>query len=141
MKEMCQAVNAKAMKNITKAQERMKNSYDAKHQPSSFKNGDEVLLKAVRNDSRKGGKLETCWTGPYVISSCLSKALYKLEKDGKVLKKSYSGAHLKNYAKPKPTEECGYSRTEAFKNIKTCLPKLRLTAGQRYYKKQFDAGW
>ena len=88
MNEIRQAVNAKAMKNITKAQERMKKSYDTKHQPPSFKNVDEVLLKVVRNDSRKGEKLETCRTGPYVISSCLPKALYKLEKDGRVLKKS-----------------------------------------------------
>ena len=90
-----------------------------------------MLLKAVRNDSRKGGKLETCWTGPYVISSRLPKALYKLEKDGKMLKKSYNGARLKNYAKPKPTKECGYSRTKASTIKNTWLPKLGLIVQDR----------
>ena len=51
-------MKAQAMQNIDKAQERQKKSHDAKHQPLRFKEGDTVLLRNLRNEVRKGGKLE-----------------------------------------------------------------------------------
>jgi hypothetical protein len=128
MKEIRQKVNAKALKNISKAQQRMKANYDAKHQAPSFKSGDEVLLKSVRNDSRKGGKLECTWTGPYVISNCLAKGLYKLVKGGKELKKSYNGVRLKKYAKPSKVNDAAGSRSKDTVNPNVWLPGLGLTA-------------
>lgn len=64
-------VRAQAIQNIEKARERQKKSYDAKHQPIKFKEGDTVLLKNLRNEARKGGKLERVWSGPYTISKVL----------------------------------------------------------------------
>jgi len=71
-------VKAQAMQNINKAQERQKKSYDAKHQPLKFKEGDVVLLRNMRNEARKGGKLQQPWSGPYTISKVLPKGLYRL---------------------------------------------------------------
>lgn len=80
-------VKAQAIQNIEKAQERQKKSYDAKHQPIKFKESDTVLLKNLRNEARKGGKLERVWSGPYTISKVLPKGLHKLRKeDGTDLK-------------------------------------------------------
>ena len=34
-----------------------------------------MLLKNLRNEARKGGKLERAWSGPYTISKVLPKGL------------------------------------------------------------------
>lgn len=44
--------------NIDWVQEPQKKNYDAKHQPLRFKAGDTVLLKNMRNNTRKSAKLE-----------------------------------------------------------------------------------
>ena len=94
-------VKAKAMQNINKAQERQKKSYDAKHQPLKFKEGDVVLLRNMRNEARKGGKLQQPWSGPYTISKVLPKGLYRLRnQDGTELKTSYNSSRLKVYYQP-----------------------------------------
>ena len=46
-------VKAQAIQNIEKAQEPQKKSYDAKHQPLKFKEGDTVLLKICRTRQEK----------------------------------------------------------------------------------------
>ena len=94
-------VKAQAIQNIEKAQERQKKSYDAKHQPLKLKEGDTVLLKNLRNEARKGGKLERTWSGPYTISKLLPKGLHKLRKeDGTELKTSVNSSRLKIYYQP-----------------------------------------
>ena len=94
-------VKAQAIQNIEKAQERQKKSYNAKHQPLKFKEGDTVLLKNVRNEARKGVKLERAWSGPYTISKVLPKGLHKLRKeDGTELKASVNSSRLKIYYQP-----------------------------------------
>ena len=94
-------VKAQTMQNIDKAQERQKKSYDAKHQPLRFKEGDTVLLRNLRNEARKGGKPERAWSGPYAISKVLPKGLYKLLNDGGIeLKASYNSSRLKVYYHP-----------------------------------------
>ena len=99
MKEIHQRVNTKALKSISNAQQRMKKNCDTKHHPPSFKTGYQVSLKLVRNDSRKRGKLECSWTGPYILLECLPNELYEFVKDGKQSNKSYNGAQLKKYLK------------------------------------------
>jgi hypothetical protein len=95
-------VKAKAMTNIDKAQERQKKSYDAKHKPPCFKEGDVVLLRNKRNEDRKGGKLEQPWSGPYTVSQVLSKGVCKLKiYDGVELKTSYNSSRLKIYHQSK----------------------------------------
>ena len=89
------------MENISKAQERQKKEYNARHQPLQFQEGDVVLLRNMRNEARKGGKLERAWCGPYTISAVLPKGLYRLRNDdGTELKTSYNSTRLKTYYHP-----------------------------------------
>ena len=78
-------VKVQAIKNIEKAQELQKKSYDAKQQPLRFKEGDIVLPRNLRNEAIKGGKLERAWSGPYTISKVLPKGLYNLRNEKTVL--------------------------------------------------------
>ena len=58
-----------------------------------------MLLRNLRNEARKGGKLERAWSGPYTISKVLPKGLYNLKekKDGTELKTSFDSSRLKIY--------------------------------------------
>ena len=115
-------VKAQAIQNIEKAQERQKKSYDAKHQPLKLKEGDTVLLKNLRNEARKGGKLERTWSGPYTISKLLPKGLHKLRKeDGTELKTSVNSSRLKIYYQP--VESQPKRNTSAEKPLKSGVNK------------------
>lgn len=58
----------------------------------------------MRNEGRKGGKLEVQFSGPYTIAEDLGKGRYKLKDDkGLVLKTSYNSARLKLWLQPNPT--------------------------------------
>ena len=76
------------MENISKAQERQKKEYNARHQPLQFQEGDVVLLRNMRNEARKGGKLERAWCGPYTISAVLPKGLYRLRNDDSIINRA-----------------------------------------------------
>ena len=57
-----------------------------------------MLLRNLRNEARKGGKLERAWSGPYTISKVLPKGLYNLRnEDGTELKTSFDSSRLKIY--------------------------------------------
>ena len=57
-----------------------------------------MLLRNLRNEARKGGKLEWAWSGPYTISKVLPKGLYNLKKkDGTELKTSFDSSRLNIY--------------------------------------------
>ena len=59
MAELRVKVLSNALANIEKAQERQKKHYDAKHNTNTkLKVGDKVLVKDMKNEGRKGGKLE-----------------------------------------------------------------------------------
>ena len=92
-----------AKQNIERAQQRQKDDYDRRHNTSSstFHVNDHVLLKNCKNDSRKGGKLDAKWNGPYVISQCLAKGRFILTNDtGLCLKQAIHASSLKRYYKP-----------------------------------------
>ena len=94
-------LKAQAMQNIDKAQEWQKKLYNAKHQPLRFKEGDTVLLRNLRNEARKGGKLERAWSSSYTISKVLPNGLYRLlNEDGTELKTSFNSSRLKVYHHP-----------------------------------------
>ena len=84
MAELRAKVHSNALANIEKAQERQKKHYDAKHNTNTkLKVGDKVLVKDMKNEGRKGGKLEQLFPGgPYTIAEDLGKGRYRL-KDGK----------------------------------------------------------
>ncbi|KAK3587098.1 hypothetical protein CHS0354_023553 [Potamilus streckersoni] len=51
--------------------------YDSKLKPSQFKVGDRVLLHNTRKLTRKGGKLNPLWSGPYAIQEVLKSGCYR----------------------------------------------------------------
>ena len=83
--------------NITKAQEKQKNTYDRKHELVTINRGAEVLLENTAQKQRKGGKLEPAWLGPYIVS----RLLYELSRNGKIVKTKANIARLKVYKKKK----------------------------------------
>ena len=50
--------------------------YDRKHAKAEFKLGSPVLLRNMRKLSRKGGKMDDEWTGPFTIAEVCDKGLY-----------------------------------------------------------------
>ena len=61
-----------------------------------------MLVKNMRNISRKGGKSYVRWTGPYSIIVIHEKGLYSLQNcNGKMLAKKINGSRLKLYHKRK----------------------------------------
>ena len=60
MMNICDQVKAQAKQNIDKAQERQKKSYDAKHQPLRFKEGNTLLLRNLQNEARKRSQTRVC---------------------------------------------------------------------------------
>ncbi len=93
---------------IIKAQEKQKNLYDKKHEVATIEIGSDVLLQNTAQKQRKGGKLESAWLGPYVISRSLGKGLYELSKNGKVIKNKANIGRLKLYRK-RTFEEIDFS--------------------------------
>ncbi|CAB4009128.1 retrotransposable element [Paramuricea clavata] len=91
----------KVADNIKESQDKQKKLYDAKHGASKqeFKQGSLVLLRNSRNDSRKGGKLDAKWLGPYEVVDCLGKNVFKIKNcsTGIENKKKVNAAVLKPY--------------------------------------------
>ena len=76
-------------------------NYDNKHNTPLYNVGDSVLLKNCRPETRKGGKLEVRWTGPYTIEQLGEKGTVRLSG----LKVNLG--HIKQYVKRKrEVSEC-----------------------------------
>ena len=57
-------VHSNALANIVKAQERQKKHHDAKHDTNTkLKVGDKVLMKEMKNEEWKDGKLDQLFPG------------------------------------------------------------------------------
>ncbi|KAK3585320.1 hypothetical protein CHS0354_040269 [Potamilus streckersoni] len=67
--------------------------YDSKIKPSQFKMGDQVLLHNSRKLTRKGGKLNLLWSGPYTIQEVLKLGCYRLNGQSVAV----NGCRLKEY--------------------------------------------
>lgn len=67
-----------AVKNIENAQATQKKQYDIKRRPATFDLGDRVLRYNRRRETRKGGKLNVRYDGPFLISEVLGKGVYRL---------------------------------------------------------------
>ncbi len=103
MLELQKKLHDQARENIVKAQERQKRQYDAKHNSKTkLKLGDRMLVKSMKNEGRKGGKLESQFRGgPYTISECLGDGRYRLKsEDGKLLQQSLNCHRLKLWLDP-----------------------------------------
>ena len=64
--------------NIKQAQQKQKEHYDLKH-GACFNIGSLVLKKDFTRKKCKGGKLDYCWQGPFVIIASLGKGLFQLK--------------------------------------------------------------
>ncbi len=85
--------------NITKAQEKQKNTYERKHEVATINVGTEALPENTAQKQRKGGTLEPTWLGPYIVNRCMSKGLYELSRNGKIVKTRANIARLEVYRK------------------------------------------
>ncbi|KAL5509176.1 hypothetical protein EMCRGX_G004493 [Ephydatia muelleri] len=86
--------------NIFAAQAKQKQHYDAKHTRAKlFDVGVQVLKKDFLRKKRKGGKLDSRWLGPYIITQKLSKGFYSLQSvaNPSDCVKRVNGAHLKAF--------------------------------------------
>ena len=62
---------------------------------------DKVLVQEMKNESRKGGKLDLQFRGLYTIAEDLGKGRYKLKDgNGKVLTRAYNCHRLKLWLEP-----------------------------------------
>ena len=87
-----------------------KGNTNLKHNTSSriLKVGDKVLKENSKNKSRKGGKLDNPWTGPFYIQEVLGKGRYRLKTEsGEILKQTIHCARLKLYCDPIEVEAYG----------------------------------
>ena len=65
----------------------------------NFVVGDKVLRINIREEQRKGGKMEAEWLGPYVISNIEGKSVDLTNPKGTTMSK-ISIDHLKQYVEP-----------------------------------------
>ena len=110
-----------ARENIGKAQDKQKKDFDKRHHcpntfkvivsyihivsnyvPSNLKVGTIVLKKDMTRKKRKGGKLDTKWTGPFKITASLGRGLYQLShhSNAEILIPCVNEVHLKKYSQP-----------------------------------------
>ena len=92
-----------AQENIGKAQEKQKKDYDKRHHDrDTFKVGSLVLRKDMTRKKRKGGKLDTKWTGPFKTIASLGHGLYQLShyNNPEIVIPHVNGIHLKKYNHP-----------------------------------------
>lgn len=66
--------------------------------------GEKVLVKDFKRKKRAGGKMDSRYTGPYIILN-KSKGLYKLMEVASDKVVRVNGAHLKAYKTPPESEE------------------------------------
>ena len=112
-----------ASANIKQSQRRQKKYHDAKIPDSSFNINDKVLLHNRRQTTRKGGKLEPKWSGPYNISAVLPKGAYRLEGRKCIV----NGNRLKVYKSEEDGEddESGQNKDNKIPQNKCLPPKKR----------------
>ena len=74
----------------------IKSQYDRSFQPRSFNEGDLVWTYDQKHDKLGGGKLESMWHEPYIVSQVLEKGAYELiGYDGIPLGGPRNGIYLK----------------------------------------------
>ena len=87
-----------AHQNIQKSQQKQKESYQQDKHAQTFFIRDKILMKRMEMQHWHREKFSQKWKGPYYIHEKLDKGAYRLRiLDGKLLKNSYNGDHLKLY--------------------------------------------
>nr|XP_055054586.1 uncharacterized protein LOC129439799 [Misgurnus anguillicaudatus] len=96
------ALRAKVLDNIELAKKNQKIDYESRKRKNvkSFHihEGEEVLKANKRKEGRKGGRLESNWTGPFVVKDITEKGLATLvDKSGTTLFQKTNVSQLKPY--------------------------------------------
>ena len=87
-----------AQQNVERSQQKQKDTYQQDNQSQFFAIGDKVLMKRIEIQHWHHEKFSAKWKGPFYIHQALDKDAYKLRTmNGKILKNSYNGDHLKKY--------------------------------------------
>ena len=74
--ELLPIVYEEVRDNVTSSQRRVKKRKEDRGQEDQFKIGDNVLMKNIRGQQRKGGKLERDMLGPYKIMDLNNKVTH-----------------------------------------------------------------
>uniref|UniRef100_A0A8C1ZPY0 Gypsy retrotransposon integrase-like protein 1 n=1 Tax=Cyprinus carpio TaxID=7962 RepID=A0A8C1ZPY0_CYPCA len=93
---------AEVLNNIENAKQKQKTDYESRKKKNvkSFHihEGEEVLKANKRKEGRKGGRLESNWTGPFVVKDITEKGLATLaDKSGKILCQKTNLSQLKPF--------------------------------------------
>jgi hypothetical protein len=91
-----------ALGQMTRNQEKIKNTFDNKAKERNFTKGDLVLLCDKRREKPSmHKKFDSLWGCPYKIMSCASTNSFNLETmEGEVLKLLVNALHIKRYYPP-----------------------------------------
>ncbi|KAJ8246487.1 hypothetical protein GJAV_G00268370 [Gymnothorax javanicus] len=94
-------VYAKVDANRTEGQARVRKRKLSKGEDDCFVVGDQVLRKNIRQEQRKGGKLETDLLGPFTITNIDGKRADLKTRKGNTIER-INIDHLKKYVEPQP---------------------------------------
>jgi hypothetical protein len=92
-------IRSKAKLQIVNSQQKQKNQHDKKiKMRPQLQIGDKVLYYNAANETRRSGKLDPKWKGPYYVHEILINGSYKLrEMEGRVLRAPVNVQLLKAY--------------------------------------------
>jgi len=125
--------------NILDPQLKQKESYSKRHPQldNVFKKGDEVLLKNLRREDRKGGWVFMPWIGPFIIHDILDKKKCVLSRGKNLLKTKQLISNIKKYHRSK---EDHISQYEDNSNV-NILPDLSLSLPNKKYFNPVSLLW
>ncbi|XP_034541395.1 uncharacterized protein LOC117814249 [Notolabrus celidotus] len=94
-------IHAQVEANILDSQEKVRKRKMSKGEEDNFEVGDRVLRKNIRQEQRKGGKMEPDLLGPFAIVNIEGKSADLLQCNGRTIEK-INIDHLKRYVEPQP---------------------------------------
>ena len=100
MNQVNEAMKDRISHNISKAKQKQKKQYDARHTfDSTVKPGDKVLIINSTRIHRMGGKLSPRYLGPYEVVEVLPKGRVRIKnlRSQKILRNLYNMRNLKTY--------------------------------------------
>lgn len=131
--------------NILNAQARQKTSYSKRFPQNDnvFHVGDEVLLKNLRREDRKGGWVFMPWIGPFTIHDIINKNTCVLKRGDTILKRKQLISNIKKYYKTNDADQDSFKQFED--NIPNILdenpPELPILSGCKNYFNPVSLNW
>ncbi|KAK3884874.1 hypothetical protein Pcinc_010849 [Petrolisthes cinctipes] len=126
-----QEVHIKREEKVNAAQEKQTADYNRRKKKGSkiydLSVGMHVLQSNLRNESRKGGKMEPKWTGPYKILAidCNQRVALETVKNGKKLNRRISYNQLRPYLHSQLHDARAAERDESWESSHLCSHMMR----------------